>query len=165
MLATDVKTVISLIKNGMKIDVIVTMSRVPLYAVTHFWSTLQMNYMTSRGFCSLYPQLTFARVGLMTPAVLSTRASIPRFTALRLIDKYLTRGFKLFTRAQAITTENHGNVYIAGNDAVHVDDGSSYRCHEFRGSEDEHCFTVTFDTEDKPFKVRTPIDRNAPAWI
>lgn len=60
---------ISLKKNGEEtfIDVVVPNSISPILAVTQFWSTHVMNYITADGVCVMYPTLTFKKIGVINP--------------------------------------------------------------------------------------------------
>lgn len=153
MLMTGIKTVISLGNNETKIDIVVTMSTMPVYTVTRFWSTLQMNYLTANGFCSLYPTLTFDDIGLMTASALSTYSAIPRAPVLVLLEKYQQRGYRFFTRGEAILRSEFGRGPTAISMGTRQDEGSSFRCHEFRGLRDGKVFTMSFDTKDHPYRL------------
>ncbi|KAJ3559978.1 hypothetical protein NM688_g10 [Phlebia brevispora] len=84
--------VATLRKGDRKIDVVRNQSTSALYAITRFWSTLQMNYIGAHGFCCAYPSLTSQRVGIINPLVM-TSEGVPRRYILPLIEKYSQRGY------------------------------------------------------------------------
>jgi hypothetical protein len=76
--------------DGEKIDVIGTTDHV-LATITQFHSTVVMNYISSHGIVSLYPEWTMRKNGLVT------KRNMP----WRIIDKYRARGFKIaYTTAE-----------------------------------------------------------------
>ncbi|KAJ3529885.1 hypothetical protein NM688_g7790 [Phlebia brevispora] len=89
---TGILRVASLRKATRKIDVIQSKSASALYAITRFWSTLQMNYLSASGYCVAYPQTTFRRIGVVSPHVMRDNAN-PRSFVLQLIHKYEARGY------------------------------------------------------------------------
>lgn len=89
---------ISLKKNGEEtfIDVVVPNSISPILAVTQFWSTHVMNYITADGVCVMYPTLTFKKIGVINPTSAPPDGTLDlRLTAL--VQKYTQRGFNIHT--------------------------------------------------------------------
>ncbi|KAJ3557964.1 hypothetical protein NM688_g1190 [Phlebia brevispora] len=74
---TGICQVASIYRDGKKIDVVQSRSSSALYAIAHFWSTLQMNFLSARGFSCAYPSLTFRRIGVINPLV-QTSELMPR---------------------------------------------------------------------------------------
>lgn len=127
-----------LFRDGRKVDVIQVKSQCALFALTRFWSTLQMNYLTPTGFCAAYPMLTFANIGVLNPLVIDKDGD-PRPTTRFLIDKYESRGYQFINNPLA-----HMPIELERTTA-------SFSTQ--RGFCDAGCFTLRFDTAEHPYLV------------
>jgi hypothetical protein len=79
------KTILTLKRDGEKIDLIRTTEDHILATVTQFHSTVVMNYITFYGIFCLYPEWTMRRKALVTR----------RNVSCKILDKYQIRGFKI----------------------------------------------------------------------
>lgn len=76
------------------IDLVVPNSTSPILAVTQFWTTLVMNYITREGVCVMYSSLTMQGVGVLNPTALEPNGTAShRIQAV--INKYTLRGFNI----------------------------------------------------------------------
>lgn len=139
---TGICAVRRLFKDGLKIDVIQVKSACASFALTRFWSTLQMNYITPDGFCCAYPEYTLEKKGVLNPLAVN-RHGFARSTIRHLVDKYVARGYAFVPRA-----------WHEGEDCTHDNTGCAILR---RGFDDVYCFTMRFDTARTPFKFAEPI--------
>ncbi|KAI0052232.1 hypothetical protein FA95DRAFT_1472703, partial [Auriscalpium vulgare] len=75
--------------DGKEIDLVVSSRQTPLWALTYFWGTLVLSYISADTICVAYPLWTLAGVGRLHPE----RSSF--FQAKRCVAKYTERGFQL----------------------------------------------------------------------
>ncbi|KAJ3559056.1 hypothetical protein NM688_g574 [Phlebia brevispora] len=136
-LETGIVQVAALNKGNCKVDIIQNQSASSLYAITRFWSTLQMNYICASGYCCAYPQTTFRLEGVVSPHVMLNNMT-PHDFVYPLVEKYERRGydfrFNWYEPEQAGCRENHEHMFCPSRRRS-FDDGVSY-CGTF-GSEDE----------------------------
>ena len=112
-----------------------------------------MNYLNYKGFGSLYPVTTFDGIGVLSGSALTSRCAVPRYSVLRLIEKYQYRGYKFYTRGEAVVHPDIQRGPTALSNGRMLDTGKALHCHEYRGSEDGKCFTISFDTLERPYEV------------
>ena len=125
-------------------DIIQCFSSSPLYAIAHFWSTLQMNFVTPRGFCCAYPALTFDGRGLLNPKARMVNNQ-PKDFVKPLIAKYQERGFIMHQCACTIPLPPLAPLPPCG---LHL---SEYCPDTRRSFDDDMSFTLHFDTDDVPY--------------
>ncbi|KAJ3551453.1 hypothetical protein NM688_g4693 [Phlebia brevispora] len=99
---TGIVEVATMRKGDRKIDVIRNQSASAVFAITRFWSTLQMNFISANGFCCAYPSPTSQRVGIINPLALTLEGQ-PRSFIGPLVRKYSQRGYAF---------HNHWHMYI-----------------------------------------------------
>lgn len=133
---TGISAVRRLFKRGQKVDIIQVKSTCASFALTRFWSTLQMNYLTPDGFCCAYPEYTLNGMGVLNPLAVN-RHGIARSTVRHLIDKYIARGYAFVPRALA-----------DGQSCAHDTIGCPLLR---RGFDDAYCYSMWFDTTDTAF--------------
>ncbi|KAJ3525165.1 hypothetical protein NM688_g8447 [Phlebia brevispora] len=99
-------------KDRKKIDVVRSASQSALFPLTHFWSTLQMNWVSASRFCCPYPDLTFEKRGVLNGLVSDSHGRLYDFV-LPLLFKYRARGFRIgarwetFSGGQCAGSHNH----------------------------------------------------------
>jgi len=115
-----------------KINIIIAMDgRRLLSIITHFDSTIAMNYVAWYGFVSMYSTWTSANQGLITN----------RRESERWIDMYRTRGFSLFHRATSLPAIEMGHIC-----------GQSYSCPQtWRYLFDRDTLFILFSYDRPPF--------------
>ncbi|KAL6298177.1 hypothetical protein BKA93DRAFT_744658, partial [Sparassis latifolia] len=59
--------VVQFITDRGRIDIVCSRTESPLFPISHFWSTLVMNFVSADTFGSAYPALTLRRCGLLSP--------------------------------------------------------------------------------------------------
>ncbi|KAJ3559973.1 hypothetical protein NM688_g15 [Phlebia brevispora] len=149
---TGICQVASLYRDGKKVDIIQNDSSSALYAITFFWSTLQMNYISARGYCCAYPMLTFRRIGVISPLV-QTRELRPRAYIDPLVAKYQDRGYHFFTRwyfsvgARCATSHSHPLCPT-----------------QVRSFEDNYSLSGTFGSKRYPGTIGTPRGAIVSEW-
>ena len=94
------------------VDLVVPMSSSLVLAITQFWSTAVMNYISPDGICIMYPHLTFSRRLLVNPAWLTTHGTCAAHTQF-LATKYHQRGFEILI-AQSQPLGNRIGPYFSG---------------------------------------------------
>ena len=129
-------------RNGLTIDVIVLETASPTLAITQFWTTLLMNYISWKGVCVFYPALTFARVGLVSPGWLEDDGSASPHLE-KLIEKYTARDFSLILR--------HDDILAAVVQEFQPD-GSLLPWTE-RTTNDTTCLSVTFSNASWSLRI------------
>lgn len=135
---SGIRSVRRLFCTGRKVDVIQVKSSCALFALTRFWSTLQMNYLSARGFACAYPLTTFIGVGILSTLVLDHESN-PRKPFVKAIVKYGDRGYTFITQSVPL-----------GEPCSH----QTASCATLRrGFNDDKCFTVTFDTSETPYQI------------
>ncbi|KAJ3559443.1 hypothetical protein NM688_g343 [Phlebia brevispora] len=149
---TGICRVATLYKNGRKVDIIQNSCSSALYAITQFWSTLQMNYISAKGFCCAYPSLTLRRIGVINPVV-QDRELLPRHFVDALIQKYQARGYQFYTRWY----------YFEG-----------YGCHGYhihalcpstdRSFEDHYSLSGTFGSNRRPGTIGSSRGASVSTW-
>ena len=159
-LLTGVHTVTTLKRGEATIDVVEAMSPSPIFALTHFWSTLQMNLLTAKGFCSLYPSLTFRGIGVLTP-VLQYATSLPKHHTAHLVQKYQGRGYRFVSRLNPRGQRASVKAVSMSYEAVIDEDARAIRANAERGSGDSHCFTLTFGSPRKCYKTWRDLHTNS----
>lgn len=134
--------VTKLFKDGVKIDLIQVKGSSSLFALTRFWSTLQMNYLTAHGFCCAYPALTLKNVGVMAPVILNLNPLRQKFIET-LKHKYERRGYTFL------------NAMTEGDGCDHT----SAVCPRARRSfQDGHCYTLVFGTNNEPCQFNAQLE-------
>lgn len=130
--------------DGEKIDVIGTTDHV-LATITQFHSTIVMNYISSHGIVSLYPEWTMRGNGLVTKTN----------TPWRTVDKYRARGFKIaYTVAElAKYNANHdcGEDICCPKTKRHLRDGLS--------------LFIPFDDKGADICMLEDVDKTKLGWI
>ncbi|KAJ3555914.1 hypothetical protein NM688_g2317 [Phlebia brevispora] len=136
-LDTGIVKVATLNKGSYKIDIIQNQSASALYAITRFWSTLQMNYISASGYCCAYPQTTFLLEGVINPHVMN-RNMTPYEFVHPLIQKYERRGYAF-----------RYNWYEPETAGCRLDHDHPFCPTKRRSFEDGHSYYGTFGTEQE----------------
>ena len=112
-----------------------------------------MSFLTSEGFCSLYPATTFEGIGYIVPLYVNG-VPAPRHPAAHAIASWHQRGYTFVSRWAGLLNDpswgssspiNRDENYIGPDGCMHPD--------KERGSEDNTCFTFTFGDDDTPYKL------------
>ena len=140
---SGIAQVTRLFKDGRKVDVIQNKSDSALFALTRFWSTLQMCFLSGRGFCCAYPRYTSCGVGILSPSAI-LRDEEPHQFVKPLITKYEARGFQF----QARELDLHGR-RCSKHPGLCVKERRSF--------EDRFCYTLHYDHPSDPYKVGHPL--------
>lgn len=151
--------VTSLFKDGRKVDIIISKSANALYPLAHFWSTLQMNYITAQGCCCAYPAYTFNRTGIINNGVLD-EGLVPDRRILPLLAKYEERGFTFRAAGdvpyeRASQAEPHNNHFAPPTLLPINSPTANPSLRRYFG--DGHCFTLHFEDAVKQIRTGGPL--------
>ena len=151
-----VRRVAHLVRDGIRIDVIEPSTACPLLAITQFWTTLLMNYITPDGVCVLYPCLTFAGVGLINPSSLNTDG-IPGARVTTLMTKYIQREFQFALRHDALPAPIQAEMML----------NTSCEPWKQRTCGDSDSFTLRFGTTSLHSRIGRPVAPPSPRvdWL
>ncbi|KAI0308909.1 hypothetical protein OF83DRAFT_1180236 [Amylostereum chailletii] len=124
--------------SGVSIDVVVSSRICSTFPLVHFWNTLVLNYVSFRGLCVAYPELTFQGKGCINPARLTAR------NTPNLITKYNARGFNIGLF--------EGTATKCGPDYAH-----KWSCpNTFRSFNDRSCFSMPFGNRHDSVRDNDP---------
>ncbi|KAI0040956.1 hypothetical protein FA95DRAFT_1502085 [Auriscalpium vulgare] len=127
--------------DGREIDLVVSTRQSPLSALTYFWGTIVLNYVSADTICVSYPLWTLAGIGRLHPERSSFRH------ARLCVDKYHGRGFQLHTFDSKQEPTYH----------------SIYCPRSYRTFFDRSCLRFSFDAPSglPLYQVRPPVH---PVW-
>lgn len=89
----DIERIIRLSRQGLFLDVVVSLTFSAMLPIVYFWSTVPMIYFGGDGLCISYPQLLEKSRGLINPRRMET--GVDEESVLRLRKKYEERGFEI----------------------------------------------------------------------
>lgn len=147
---SGIRDVTSLFNQGLKVDIISSNTSSALYPLAHFWSTLQMNFLTARGFCCAYPGSTFAGIGLLNETGLNAFGH-PTQRVAPLISKYEARGYQFLMASDKMALFEC--VPTIPPDLTHP----LLR----RDFDDGRCFTLHFPTASSPYQTNNVLTVSA----